>query len=70
VLKPLMRMGNAPVLGHCSFEKFFRLFYFPDSQAGGFVNLVLKKNRHRSNLRFLIADLRFYHCTGIYINLL
>ncbi len=39
-------MGYIPMLWHISLKKFFRFFYFPDPEPGGFVDLMLKKNRH------------------------
>ena len=40
-------MGHIPVLGHIPFEKRFRFFDLPDTQAGKLVYLMLKKYRHR-----------------------
>jgi hypothetical protein len=57
MLQPFVRMGNCPVLGHIALEESFGFFNFPNAQAGRIVDLLLKKNRHRTNLRFKIADL-------------
>ncbi len=57
VLQALVGMGHIPVQGHRAFEKGFRFLYLPDSKAGVIVDLLLKKNRHRSDLRIKIADL-------------
>jgi hypothetical protein len=57
VLQSFVRMGDIPVLGNISLEEIFSFFYLPYAQPGGFVDLLLKKNRHRTNLRFKIAHL-------------
>ena len=46
MLQSFVRMGNSPVLGNIGFKEFFGFFYFPDTQTGAFVDLLLKKNRH------------------------
>ena len=46
MLQSLMRMRNIAVLGHIGFKELFRLFNLPDAQSCGFVDLLLKKNRH------------------------
>jgi hypothetical protein len=46
VLQPLFRMGYLPVQRYIAPEEIFCFFYFPDPQPGGFVDLLLKKNRH------------------------
>jgi hypothetical protein len=51
-------VGHIPVYGNISFEELLSFLYLPDPQPGGFVDLLLKKNRHRTNLRFKIADLK------------
>lgn len=56
MLQSLVRMSNFFLKRHIAEKKFFRLFNLPDTKAGGFVNLMLKKNRHEYNLRFKIAD--------------
>lgn len=57
MLQALMRVGHVAVLWHISFKKLFSLLDLPDTQPGVFVDLMLKKNRHETNLRFKIADL-------------
>jgi hypothetical protein len=61
VLQPLVRMGHITMLRHISFEEFFRFFDLPDAQSRGFVDLLLKKNRHYSNLDhgFQLTHFRF-----------
>ena len=59
MLQPLVRVSYIPVLRQGSFKEFFCFFYFPDAQAGCFVDLMLKKNRHSCYLRFLLYDFRF-----------
>lgn len=46
VLQSFFRVCNIPVQGHIPFEEIFRFFYFPYPEPGGFVDLLLKKNRH------------------------
>ena len=57
MLQSFVRMRDGPVLGHIALEESFGFFNFPNAQAGRIVDLLLKKNRHRTNLRFKIADL-------------
>ena len=59
MLQSFVRMGNSPVLRNIGFKEFFGFFYFPDTQTGAVVDLLLKKNRHSQDLRFKIADFRF-----------
>jgi hypothetical protein len=40
-------------------KELLRFFDLPDAQAGAFVNLMLKKNRHEGDFRFLILDFCF-----------
>ena len=56
MLQTLPGMCDLFLQRHITQKKFFRLFDLPDSQPGGFVDLMLKKNRHEYNLRFKIAD--------------
>ncbi|MFI5134077.1 MAG: hypothetical protein ACHQEB_07065, partial [Chitinophagales bacterium] len=56
-LNPLVRMCHIPVLGHISFKEFFGFFNLPDTEPCGFADDMLKKNRHKTNLRFKIAYL-------------
>lgn len=60
VLQTLMRVSDVAMLGNIALKKIFRLFYFPYAQPRGFVDLLLKKNRHGTNLRFKIAHLIKY----------
>lgn len=46
-----MGMRDIAVNGNVSLKIFFRLFNLPDSQSRGIVDLLLKKNRHESNIR-------------------
>jgi hypothetical protein len=57
VLQAFVRMRNIAMLWHISLKKIFGLFYFPDAKSSIIANRVLKKNRHRIDLRFKIADL-------------
>ena len=56
VLQAFLWMRNIPVLWYIAFEEVFRLFYLPYTKTGIFVNCLLKKNRHKTNLRFKIAE--------------
>jgi len=47
------------VQGHISFEELFGLFDLPYTQAGVFVDLMLKKNGQVRDFRLMIADFRF-----------
>lgn len=46
VLQSFFGMGHIPVQWYIPFEEIFRFFYFPYPETGGFVDLLLKKNRH------------------------
>lgn len=46
MLKALMRMGNFFLKRNSVQKEIFILFYFPNAQPCGFVNILLKKNRH------------------------
>ena len=46
MLQPLVWMRDITMLRHIGFKEFFRFFNFPNAQAGGLVDLLLKKNRH------------------------
>jgi len=59
MLQSLVRMCNITMLWHIGLEEFFRFLDFPNAQAGGLVDLLLKKNRHGYDLRFKIANFRF-----------
>jgi dCTP deaminase len=53
-----MRVGNFPLQGYMLKEKVFLLLYLPDSQPGGFVNILLKKNGHDFLFRGYFAPVR------------
>ena len=59
VLQVLVRVAHLPVLRHIAAKKIFILFYLPDTEPGVIVDLLLKKNRHKQNFRFGIADFRY-----------
>src|SRR5688572_12384783 len=59
MLQPFMRVCDLAVARNICFKKFFRLLYLPYPQPRTVIYLLLKKNRHRTNLRFKIADLKF-----------
>jgi hypothetical protein len=46
MLQALVWMRHFAVKGHISAEKGFAFLYFPDTDPGRFVDLMLKKNRH------------------------
>ena len=56
MLQPFVGVSDPALKGNVTPEKLFRLFDLPNAQPRGFVNLMLKKNRHEYNLRFKIAD--------------
>ena len=56
MLQSLQRMRHFVLKRDIAKKKFFGFFYLPNAQPRGFVNLMLKKNRHKYNLRFKIAD--------------
>jgi hypothetical protein len=51
-------MGHFPVKWNIAFEEIFRLFYLPNPQPGTFVDLMLKKNRHKTDFKDEIEDFR------------
>ena len=57
MLKALVRVCDLFLKRDIAYKKFFGLFDLPDAQPRGFVDLMLKKNRHECDLRFKIADL-------------
>ena len=57
MLQSFMRMRYIPMLRNIAFKEFFCFFDFPDAQSCGIVNWMLKKNRHKKNLRFIIAKI-------------
>jgi len=52
MLQPFEWMGYFTPDWYIAKEKIFCLFNFPDAQPCGFVNLMLKKNRHEGDFRF------------------
>jgi hypothetical protein len=46
MLQSFVWMRDVPVLWHIGLKEFFSFFYFPDTQPGAVVDLLLKKNRH------------------------
>jgi len=46
-------MAYIPVLWYIGFKEFFRLFDLPNAQSGSFVDLLLKKYRHKIEIRIL-----------------
>jgi hypothetical protein len=49
VLYTLVGMGDATMYGHLFQEEFGRLFYLPDPESRGLVNILLIKQGHRYN---------------------
>ena len=39
-------MGHISVLRYIGFKEIFCFLYLPNAEAGGIVDLLLKKNRH------------------------
>jgi hypothetical protein len=61
MLQPFMWMGYIPVLRYISFEEVFRFFNLPNSKPGGFIDSMLKKNRHGSGFPLYFAARNFIH---------
>jgi hypothetical protein len=58
MLQSFMRMRHCALQWHVAQEKLFRLLDLPDSQPRGFVNLMLKKNRHVLKIHDYLAAIK------------